>query len=162
MKFLLFSLLSVLLFTAPYAAGATVKKPLSEVLPFLFAIKGDAIELGNGPTDVYAFIDPRCPHSRDFVGMITESDKMQRRYHYYFFLYAHPMFKSGAVINAIYNAPRPKEAMLDYMLRRSALPKLNRLTPPAIHVKVTRIRKAAEQIGVDKRPYLILDKKKQP
>ena len=94
--------------------------------------------------------------------MISESDRMQRRYHYYFFLYAHPMFKSGAVINAIYNAPVPKEAMLDYMLGRAPLPKLNRLTPPAIHVKVTRIKAAAERIGVDKRPYLILDRKKQP
>ena len=84
--------------------------------------------------DVYAFIDPRCPHSRDFVDLIHENEKMRKRYHYYFFLYAHPMFKSGAAINAIYNAPDPKKAMLDYMLKRAPLPMLNRLTPPAVLV----------------------------
>jgi len=165
MRFLRFILLSALLFTAAFAAGSdakNVRKPLSIVLPLLIALRGDAVEIGSGPTDVYTFIDPRCPHSRDFVSMITESDKMQRLYHYYFLLYAHPMFKSEAVINAIYNAPDPKKAMLDYMLSRAPLAKLNRLTPPAIHVKVARIKKAAEQIGVDKRPYLIIDKKKQP
>jgi hypothetical protein len=48
------------------------------------------------------------------------------------------------------------------MVEHRPLQKLSRLTPPAVHVKIARINKAAERIGVNKRPYLILDKKEAP
>ena len=158
-------LLSALLFV-PLLAGGTVpgsaKPPQGEVLRQLQPLRSDAIELGKGPVDVYVFIDPNCPRSREFVGMIYESEKMQRLYHYYFFLYSLPHFGSGAIVNAIYAAASPKETMLAYMVGHKPLPGLSRLTPPAVQAKIFRIANTAEAIGVDKRPYLILDKKKTP
>jgi hypothetical protein len=158
-------LLSVILFIPLFAGGEARSnaKPLQyEVLRQLQPLRGDAIELGKGPVDVYVFIDPNCPHSRDFVGMIYESAKMRTLYHYYFFLYSLPHFGSSAVINAIYADASPREAMLSYMVGHKPLPKLSRLTPPAVQAKVARIANTAKAIGVDKRPYLILDKKKKP
>ena len=125
-------------------------------------MRGDAIELGSGPVDAYVFIDPNCPHSHDFLEMVVESDKMRRLYRYYFFFYALPHFGSSAIINAIYAAPSPRDAMIGYMLRHEHLVKLTRMTPPAVQAKVARIGNTAEAIGVDKRPYLIIDKKKRP
>jgi len=157
-------LLPVLLFI-PLLAGESVSlpaiKPPELVLPLLISLRSDAIELGKGPIDVYVFIDPNCPHSRDFLGMISDNQKMLSRYHYYFFLYALPHFGSSAVINAIYADASPKDAMLSYMLRHQRLTKLSRLTPPAVQAKVARIIVTAEAIGIDRRPYLILDKKKK-
>lgn len=153
--------LSALLFV-PLFAGGAAKPPPEEMLRQLQPLRTDAIELGEGPVDVYVFIDPNCPHSREFVGMIEESEKMRRLYHYYFFLYSLPHFGGGAVINAIYAAASPKEAMLAYMVARKPLPGLSRLTPPAVQAKIFRIANTARAIGVDRRPYLILDKKKTP
>jgi len=166
MRILLYKVLLPVLLSIPLLAAGGVpappKKPMEVVLPLLKSLRIDAIELGNGPTDVYVFIDPNCPHSRDFLGMISENKKMQTRYHYYFFLYALPHFGSSAVINAIYADASPKKAMLSYMLKHERLAKLSRLTPPAVQAKVARINVTAEAVGVDKRPYLILDKKKNP
>jgi hypothetical protein len=156
-------LLSVVLFVPLFAAGGgKIKSPPPTVLQQLEPLRSDAIELGSGPVDVYVFIDPNCPHSRDFLGMISESAKMRRRYHYYFFLYALPHFGSSAVINAIYADASPKTALLSYMLKHKPLTRLSRLTPPAVQAKVLRIENTAKAIGVTKRPYLILDKKHTP
>ena len=133
-----------------------------KALALLASLKSDAIEAGSGPTDVYVFVDPNCPHSRDFVDMVFGNEKMLQRYHYYFFLYPLPLFRSGTAVNAIYSAPSPKAAMIDYMIRRHRFTLRSRVTPPAVQMKIRRIVKAAEQIGIVKRPYLILDKKKQP
>ena len=157
-------LLSVILFIPLFAAGEADKaKPTQNmVLQRLAGLRADAIELGQGPVDVYVFIDPNCPRSRDFVAMVSESEKMRRLYHYYFFLYSLPHFGSSAIVNAIYADASPKETMLSYMIGRQPLTGLNRLTPPAVQAKILRIGNTAKAIGVDKRPYLILDKKKSP
>jgi hypothetical protein len=162
-RFLSKTFLSALLFFCQVTAAWAVSKPSEqETLSMLRQLRGDAIELGSGPVDVYVFIDPNCPHSHDFLEMVVDSDKMQRRYHYYFFLYALPIFRSSGIINAIYAAPSPREAMLGYMLAHRHLAKLSRMTPPAVDARVTRISNTAEAIGVDKRPYLIIDRKKRP
>lgn len=162
-RFLSITFLPVLLFLCLVTAAQAASKPSEqETLTMLRQLKGDAIELGNGPVDVYVFIDPNCPHSHDFLEMVVDSDKMQRRYRYYFFLYALPIFRSNGIINAIYAAPSPREALLGYMLSHKHLAKLSRMTPPAVDARVTRISNTAKAIGVDKRPYLIIDKKKRP
>ena len=158
-------LMTALMFVPLLAEGnpPTGPKPTqADVLKQLKPLRADAIELGTGAVDVYAFIDPNCPHSREFLGMIVESEKMQQRYHYYFFLDSLPHFGSGGVVNAIYASPSPKETMLAYMVERRPLQGLSRLTPPAVQAKILRISNTADAVGVDKRPYLILDKKKTP
>lgn len=158
MKFLWFALLSVLLFSvSSYAEG--VKKPLTELLPILEPLKPDAIEIGSGSRDAYVFVDPKCFKSRDFLETITSSATLPKMFHYYIFLYDMPQVDSIKVINAVYDAPVPKEALLRYMLEHQRLSKMNSDTSRQTREQIGRIRHAAEQIGIDRTPYLIVDKK---
>ena len=152
-------LLPVLLFNMVLHADTAQKhpsRPLSELLPLLIPLEADALELGTGPVNVYVFIDPRCPHSREFVAFIAESDKMRRRYHYHFFLYELKRFHSAGIIAAIYNAVDPLQAMLRYMTTVDTLQPAE--ASDSTHARIERIAKTAEAIGVYKRPYLILNK----
>lgn len=132
------------------------KLPLSVSLPYLTNLESDALTLGNGVTKVYVFVDPFCPHSRNFLSMIAESEKMQERYSYYIFLYTLPRMKSEAMVSTIYASEKPLETLLDVMVRHVDV-------TPAVYVnvgdKVKRIAEVAKKIDVYKRPYLIMVKK---
>lgn len=158
-KIVSFALLPLLLFCLPLQAATTAKqpsKPLAELLALLQPLEPDAMELGSGPVDVYVFVDPQCPHSREFVAFIAESDKMRRRYRYHFFLYELKRFHSAGVIAAIYGAADPLRAMLRHMTQGKAVVSVK--ASAATQAKIVRIAEAAETIGVNKRPYLILNK----
>lgn len=132
------------------------KKPFSQLRPMLEPIVHDAIMMGEGPVDVYVFVDPQCPRSQEFVAFIAESEKMRSRYRYHFYLYELERFHSGEIIGAIYSAPSPRQAMIAHMAQ--AQPLAPGQTGKAALERMARIKKAAEQIGVYKRPYLILNK----
>lgn len=153
---LIFSALLFLETIAAAAASEHPKKPFSVLMPLLEPIVPDAMLLGHGPVDVYVFVDPECPHSREFVTFIAESAKMQSRYRYHFYLLELPRFHSQEIINAIYAAPSPLEAMIAHMTKQT------RMTPVesqgAAAGKIARIKAAADTIDVYKRPYLILNK----
>lgn len=132
------------------------KKPLAVVMPLLQPIRNDAMTLGKGPIDVYVFVDPKCPRSQEFVAFIAESDKMRRRYRYHFYLYELPRFHSGGIINAIYAASSPLKTMIGYMTQSLKL--VPKKASGMTAAKIARIEAVAQNIGVYKRPYLILNK----
>ena len=133
------------------------KLPLEQSLPLLQTIKDDAIRMGNGPVDVHVFVDPLCPHSRNFVEMIAESEKMRSRYSYYFYLFTLKRMHSEAVVASIYMDKNSTKALIDVMVVHKTLDDL------AADEKKKRIVKAVESIGaqldVYKRPYLVMIKK---
>ena len=51
------------------------KVPLDIALPLLKCIDHYSITIGVGPTQMYAFIDPVCPRSRDLIEMVLENTK---------------------------------------------------------------------------------------
>lgn len=158
---LMFLWAALLLFSLPAAASDVQehpKLPLEKALPLLKPIGGDAIRMGEGSVKVHVFIDPLCPRSRDFVTMISESEKMRSRYSYYFYLYELKRFKSHALINAIYMAKNPLQAMLDVMVDKKEM-ELSPMPGKEISDKIERITKAAGMLDVYKRPYLIMIKK---
>jgi hypothetical protein len=155
-------LLALLLLLSLPAIANDVKEhsklPLQKALPILEPIYDDAIRMGKGTVKVHVFIDPNCPRSRDFVTMISENEKMRSRYSYYFYFYELKRFKSSDLIKTIYRAKNPLQAMLDVMVYKKELK-----DPPSsgkeISDKIDRITKAARELDVYKRPYLIMIKK---
>lgn len=134
--------------------------PIEQALSLIEPIKEDAIVIGEGSTDVYAFIDPICPRSRDFVSMITESVKLQKRYKYHLFFYELKRFNSSKLIETIYSSKVPYTQMLKVMVEQQNLPFT--IMPEALVVnKIGRIADVAQKLDVYKRPYLVMNKKKK-
>lgn len=134
------------------------KLPLDVSLPLLKTIEASALRMGNGPVEVHAFIDPMCPHSRNFVEMIAESEKMRSRYSYRFYLYSLPRMHSEAMVATIYADSDPLACLLDVMVYSKKIA-VKKVQEKSVLQKIDRIAKTAEKLDVYKRPYLIMVKK---
>ena len=80
-----------------HAAENTNKHQIALIQP----IEQHAIIYGEGERKVYVFVDPKCPHSRDFITMINENTKMRSMYRYYIFFYELKRFHSHHLIAVI-------------------------------------------------------------
>lgn len=129
-----------------------------DALNTLKRIDKDAIFIGNGPTDAYAVIDPQCLRSRDFIDAITANANLRRMYRYHLFLYDMPQADSASVIRAIYSAPSPKAALIDYMLHHRLPPNPANKTSPRVRATMQRINAAVDYFGMSRTPYLVIDK----
>jgi hypothetical protein len=134
------------------------KLPLQQSLPLVQTIESSGLRMGTGPVKVHAFVDPICPHSRDFVEMIAESEKMRAGYSYYFYLYSLPRMHSEAVVAAIYDSDNPMELLLDVMVRHKKV-KVKKTAAKSVLQKIEAISAVAEKLDVYKRPYIIMVKK---
>ena len=134
------------------------KLPLQQSLPLVQTIEKSALRMGTGPVKVYAFVDPLCPHSRNFVEMIAESEKMRKGYSYYFYLYTLPRMHSEAMVATIYDNDNPLELMLDVMVRRKKI-QVKKTAAKPVFQKIKEIAAVAEKLDVYKRPYIIMVKK---
>jgi hypothetical protein len=133
------------------------KAPLSVALPLLKSIDQYAIIIGKGPTHMYAFIDPVCPRSREFVSMIVESEKMQERYTYHFFYYELTRFHSKDLIATVYSHKRPLEMMKTIMVDQKEVSVLTTYSSD-ITKKINAISDVANKLDIYKRPYLFVVK----
>jgi hypothetical protein len=133
------------------------KAPLTVALPLLKSIDQHAIVIGHGPTHMYAFIDPVCPRSREFVSMIVESVKMQERYTYHFFYYELTRFHSKNLIATIYSAKKPVDMMKMIMVDENNVSALTTFSPE-ITKEISDIADVAEKLDIYKRPYLFVVK----
>ena len=113
---------------------------------------------GDGEKKVYEFVDPKCPHSRDFISMIYENEKMRSLYRYYIFFYELKRFNSHNLIATIYSSSEPMQKTLEVMVGGKEIPSTPRFDPK-IEAKIDTIADVADKIGVSKRPYLIIVKK---
>ncbi len=160
-----FLFLILLLLTTSHANPPLVEKkklPLAQSLPLLQTITKHAISIGSGKTDVYVFVDPKCPRSREFITLISNNKKMQSLYHYKIFLYELKRFRTKEIIRSIYSSHNPKKTMLDFMTVKK-VPTIKRSHPnKKIDAKIHAINKIAQKIDVYKRPYLVLVKKRKP
>jgi hypothetical protein len=163
MKMIKKSLILILLIASFLDANAPLvekaKLPLSESLPMLKTITQHAIHIGQGKTDVYVFVDPKCPRSREFVTMIAQSKRMQSLYHYQIFLYELKRFKTKNLIETIYASSDPKKMMLEIMVEKKEQLTMRKSTKARSKIKA--ISGVAHRIDVYKRPYLVLVKKRK-
>lgn len=141
MKFLSLFLMSLLLW------GEATRSELEN-------IEQDAIIFGYGLNRVYAFIDPMCPNSKDFIDAIQSNPKVQKENTYFVFLYHLNMFNSDNIINAIYEAKNQKQALIDVMV--SNIPIEQKDANNEILKKRERIQSIAMKTKMQQRPYLIL------
>jgi len=153
---LLFSFVVVALF-ANEPLISKKKASLSVALPLLKSIDKDAIIVGEGLIDVYAFIDPVCPRSREFVSMIIENDKMRERYRYHFFFYELGRFHSQGMIAKIYSEKDPLSIMKKVMIEEENISALTSFSSK-ITKKIENISEIAMKLDINKRPYLFVVK----
>lgn len=160
MRLFIHLLLCIVLADQLPASDAVAHKnlPLQQSLPLVQAIESSALRIGDGPVKVHAFVDPMCPHSRDFVEMIAESEKMRSGYSYYFYLYSLPRMHSEAVVAAIYDNSNPIELLLDVMVRHKVVD-VRETNNESVFRKIKAIAEVAEKLDVYKRPYIIMVKK---
>ena len=159
---LLGSLLFVLAFTIiPLMAvekSVHKKLPLSESLPILEKIKGDALLMGTGERKVYLFVDPLCPHSQDFIELISSNEKLLLRNSYNIYLYTLKRLHSEKVVTAIYMSDNPLQSLVDVMIDKKEM-KVEGTPNHDVLFKIEAIESVAQKLDVYKRPYLILTKK---
>ena len=134
------------------------KLSLSQSLPILEAIKGDALHLGMGERKVYLFVDPLCPHSQDFMDLIATNEKLLQRNNYNIYLYTLKRLHSEKVVTAIYMSEDPLHALLNVMIKKDEI-KVEVNPSSDVLSKIAAIESVAEKLDVYKRPYLILTKK---
>lgn len=149
-KVLLFLLLLVCF---SYAKELSTKEKLSLVR----SIEPLAMQYGEGNIKAYVFVDPKCPHSRDFISMIHDNEKMRKIYHYYIFFYELKRFNSHKLIGTIYASSSPLQKMLEVMAGGKEIEPLSSLSPQ-IEEEISDIEHVATALGVNKRPYLIIAK----
>ncbi len=133
------------------------KAPLSVALPLLQSIDHHAIVIGNGPIHMYAFIDPVCPRSREFVEMVLENKKMQKSYTYHFFYYELTRFHTKELIGTIYTDKNPLDLMIEVMVKKHEIKRIKKLSSKVI-AKMNDISKVAQKLDIYKRPYLFVVK----
>jgi glutaredoxin len=150
-------LISLWCFTSAEVAGKELSTQKLAML--LQPIEHHAMQYGEGTIKVYVFVDPKCPHSQDFISMLFESPKMRSIYRYYIFFYELKRFKSHGLIETIYAAPSPLQRMLEVMVGKNKIDTV-REVDPRIEEKIEEIEQIAAQVGVSKRPYLIIAKER--
>ena len=153
MKSIIFSLLLTATLLAAENTREHVHLPYDKTMALLQSIKGEAIVLGTGKTDVYVFVDPLCPHSRKFMTMVSHNEKMLTKYKYYIFLYTIPRLKSQDVVAAIYASDKPADALVKIMVRKQTL---QTCAPGPAGQTVSDIATVAATLDVYKRPYIIV------
>jgi len=151
--------MTVLLFLWCFISMEAVAKELStkQKVALLQPIEHYAMQYGEGDIKVYVFVDPKCPHSQDFISMLFESPKMRTIYRYYIFFYELKRFNSHDLIGTIYASPKPLQRLLEVMVGKKEIDPLREFEP-AVTEKINAIEDVAEQVGVSKRPYLIIAK----
>lgn len=129
----------------------------AQIVMSIHPIEPLAMEFGTGARKAYVFVDPKCPHSRDFIAMIYENEKMQNNYHYYIFLYELKRFNSHNLIGSIYASSSPLQSTLGVMVAGKKMDELKSFSGK-VQDRIDSIASVAEAIGVNKRPYLIIKK----
>lgn len=149
----------ILLWCLISAEAAGKELPAKQKIALLQPIERHAVQYGEGSTKVYVFVDPKCPHSQDFISMISESSKMRSIYRYYIFFYELKRFNSHNLIGTIYASSSPLQRILEVMVGKKEIDTASEFEPK-IEEKINDIEGVAEEIGVSKRPYLIIAKEK--
>lgn len=129
----------------------------AQMVTFIRSIEPLAMQYGNGDIKAYIFIDPKCPHSRDFLSMIYENGKMRSIYRYYIFFYELKRLHSHNLIGTIYASSTPLQQTLEVMVGGKEMEELKSF-PAKVEERIDSIESVAEAIGVNKRPYLIIKK----
>jgi len=124
----------------------------------LHSITPYAIRLGDGPEKIYAFIDPLCPKSQEYIKHIFNDKKLQKQSSFYLFLYELPSLHSEFLITYIYQSKNPLEALEEIMIYEEY-----DIQEEPMHTQTramtSQIKQVAQKVQVTHRPYLFIFEK---
>ena len=130
-----------------------------ETLSVLEKIKSYAIVFGEGKREVHVFIDPYCSVSQHYLSTLLKSPEQRfKKSTYYFYLYELKSEDSKEAIQTILGADNKKEMLKAVMVDEDIF---FMDEEHDVEAQINEITKAAQQIGVYKRPYIIIDGKSQ-
>ena len=127
-------------------------------LELLRQYEDDAIVIGEGSEPIYVFIDPLCEVSQMYVQFLYKQKRMLAKYRYYLFLYHLDGKPSELLIPTILESDYAELMLKQVMISKSRFDEVEEADVD-VEEQMERIASLAEQIGVYKRPYIIIDGK---
>ena len=123
----------------------------------LKTIKKDAIVLGNGDIEIHTFIDPLCKMSQRYLALIYKRNyAIFSKYTIYLYLHEIKSKKSKKHILTIMDATSSERMLTSIMLKKD----ISQLEPRYSGKNLrtfNKIANVAEEIGVNKRPYTMIN-----
>lgn len=122
----------------------------------LESISDHAIKIGQGSTcKTYVFVDPMCPHSRNFIKKIIKNKEAQELNTYYVYLYKLPKFDSNKLSLYIYQSSNSLDTLQEVMVQEKEID----LNTTSIANDKENILQAISTIGaklhIKIRPYIM-------
>ena len=158
MKYAIIILL--LLFTS--LMGAPKEKQLvtpDAAVKLLETIKGNAIVLGSGKIEIHTFIDPLCSMSQRYLKLIYKRNKkIFSKYTIYLYLHEIKSKKSKKHILNIMSAESSERMLRAIMLGKEEFD-LKDVKDEKSKKTFNEIADVAKEIGVFKRPYIMINGK---
>jgi len=143
-----------------YAVEPEHKQLLSpkDTLLLLETVKEHAIVFGRGDQEVHVFIDPYCPFTQKYLALILENAQQKfKKNTYYFYLYKLKNGDSTEAIQTIMSADNKKEMLIAITIEDDFFIDEN----IGVEAKIRAIADVAKKIGVNKRPYILVNGKLQ-
>lgn len=129
-----------------------------ETLAALEKIKPYAIVFGEGTQEIHVFIDPYCPFAKKYLSLLlTKREQNFKENSYYFYLYKLKQKESKAAIQTILSAEDKREMLIEIMINDDFFIDEN----IGVEAKINAIADVAKKIGVNKRPYILVNGKVQ-
>ena len=142
--------------------GAPKEKQLvtpDVAIGLLETIKMNAIVLGNGEKEIHTFIDPLCAMSQRFLKLLYKrNNKIFSKYTFYLYLYEIKSKKSKKHILNIMSAESSERMLRAIMLKKENFD-LKDIEDEKSQKSFDQIADVARQIGVYKRPYIMINGK---
>ncbi len=149
----LVSILFFLIFTLGAAEIVSVSQKPKAALE---SISKHAIKFGSGEeSEVYVFVDPLCPYSRNLIKKIDEDRMLQLSNTYYIFLYRLPRFDSEKTMQYIYESSDPKETLIEIMVYEYEVDLSDFQARKTTIDALGEIAEVAATLDMTKRPYMI-------
>ena len=156
---LLSILLNTILLSNDIAEINHVKQPNNIAIPLLKKIEKHSISFGSGKKIIYAFVDPMCPHSQNFIEMVYNNKNAKKIYTYKIFLLHLKKFDSKDVILKIYSdLDNINSNLIDFMvLSKNNIN--NKISTNKNSEKISKeILIISNKLDIYKRPYLFVVK----
>lgn len=152
----------IYLISFTYLLSSPIEKqlvPPELAVKLLATIKGDAIVLGTGKIEVHTFIDPLCKMSQRYLSLLYKRNhKVFSQYTVYLYMHEIKSKKSKLHILNIIDSKFP-EKMLGTIMLKKDMSGLESMYSGRARRTLDKIAKIANEIGVYKRPYIMINGK---
>ena len=129
-------------------------KDAKEPRILLESIQEHGIKIGDGKLKTcYVFVDPMCPHSKNFIRLITKDPMLQLQNTYYVFLHKLSKFDSAKLIHYIYTAENQEKALTDVMVKNETVVLDNFTLGPKLSENIQNITNVGKSLDIKIRPY---------